>query len=108
MEEHALYLFTIKQVATIALTSRGSLSIKDREKFFAMNYVCEADLREELQTLRTFKYPDSVLPYITSVLEHVKAVIGLRIPVEPGVTFPLALTRNDPPIDDDWKRVLYR
>ena len=87
---------------------RGSLSAKDREKALALNAVCEGDLRDELPTLRSSRYPDSLLPYVTSVMEHVRAVINLRIPIESNVSFPFAPTWNDPPIDDDWQRILYR
>ena len=41
MEEHAFYLFTIKCVTSVSLTSRSSLSAKDREKALAMCLVAE-------------------------------------------------------------------
>ena len=41
-------------------------------------------------------------------MEHVRAVINLRIPIESHVIFLLALTWNDPPIDVDWHRILDR
>ena len=55
---------------------------------------------DEFGSLKSFRYPDSLLPYITSVLEHCRAIIDLRVPVEVDVIFPLAPTWNEPPIDD--------
>ena len=110
MEEHVFYLFTIKCVASVSLTSRSSLSAKDREKALAMCLVAERDLRDELSTMKTFMYPDSLLPYVTSTLEHIKGVIELRVPMAEGATFPLAprWSREEMPIDDDWERTMYR
>ena len=110
MEEHALYLFTIKCVTSVSLTSRSSLSAKDRKKALAMCLVAERDMRDELSTMKTFKYPDSLLPYVTSTLEHIKGVIELRVPMAEGATFPLAPTwsLDNMPIDDDWARTMYK
>ena len=110
MEEHAFYLFTIKFVTSVSLTSRSSLSAKDREKALAMCLVAERDMRDELSTMKTFKYPDSLLPYVTSTLEHIKGVIELRVPMADGATFPLATTwsLDNMPIDDDWARTMYK
>ena len=66
------YLFAIKCVASLSLTSRSSLNVKNQEKSLAMNLVAERDLRDEFFTLKSFCYPDSLLPYITSVLGHCK------------------------------------
>ena len=110
MEEHSFYLFTINCVASVSLKSRSSLSIKDREKALAMCLVAERDMRDELFTLKSFRYPDSLLPYITFSLEHCKAVINLRVPMDEATTFPLAPTwsPDEMPIDHDWKRAMYK
>ena len=110
MEEHSFYLFTIKCVASVSMTSRSSLSVKDREKTLAMCLVAEKDMRDELSTLKSFRYPDSLLPYITSSLEHCKGVIEIRVPMDETTTFPLAptWTLDQMPIDDDWKRSMYK
>ena len=110
MEEHAFYLFTIKCVTSVSLTSRSSLSAKDREKALAMCLVAERDMRDELSTMKTFRYTDALLPYVTSTLEHIKGVIEIRVPMADGTTFPLAptWTLDNMPIDDDWERVMYR
>ena len=62
-----------------------------------MASVCTDDMREELQHYKTFRHDDSQLPYVSSVLEHVKAIISLRIPLDKDLTFPLAPTWNSPP-----------
>ena len=77
MGEHSCYLFTIKRVASVSLKSQSSLSIKDREKALAMCLVAERDVRDEPFTIKSFRHPDSLLPYITSTLEHSKAIINL-------------------------------
>ena len=107
MEEHSFYLFTI---ASVSLKSRSSLSIKDREKALAMCLVAERDMRDELFTLKSFRYPDSLLPYITSTLEHCKAIINLRMPMDSTSTLPLAPTwsADNMPIDDDWDRTMHK
>ena len=48
MEEHSFYLITIKCVTSVSMTSRSSLSVKDREKALAMCLVAERDMRDEL------------------------------------------------------------
>ena len=75
-----------------------------------MCLVAERDMRDELSTLKIFRYPDSLLPYITSSLEHVKGVIDIRVPMDEATTFPLAptWTLDQMPIDDDWKRSMYK
>ena len=105
-----LLLFTIKCVASVSMKSWSSLSVKDREKALAMCLVAEKDMHDELFTLKSFRYPDSLLPYITSSLEHCKAVINLRVPMDEATSFPLAPTwsPDDMPIDDDWKRAMYK
>ena len=64
MEEHTFYLFTIKCVATTSLEARSNLSVKDREKTLAMNPIAKRDLRDERFTFKSFRYPDSLLPYV--------------------------------------------
>ena len=110
MEEHSFYLFTMKCVASVSMTSRSSLSNKDREKALAMCPVAERDMRDELPFLKTFRYPDSLLPYITSSLEHCRGVIEIRVPMDDTTTFLLAptWTPEQMPIDDDWKRSMYK
>ena len=97
MEEHVFYLFTIKCLASVSITSRSSLSAKDREKALAMCLVAERDMRDELSTMKTFKYPDSLLPYVTSTLEHIKGVIELRVPMSDGATFGISHLRQSGP-----------
>ena len=65
MEEHSFYLFTIKCVTSVSMTSRSSLSSKDREKALAMGLVAERDMRDEFSTMKTFRYTDALLPYVT-------------------------------------------
>ena len=108
MEEHSFHSFAIKCVASASLTSRSSLSVKDRGKSLAMSLVVERDLRDELLTLKSLRSPDSLLPYMTSVLEHCKAVINLRVPVEVSSTCHMAPMWTEMPIDDDWDRVMYQ
>ena len=110
MEEHTFYLFTIKCVTSVSMTSRSSLSAKDREKALAMCLVAERDMRDELSTMKTFRYTDALLPYVTSTLEHIKSVIEIRVPMAEGTTFPLAPTwsLDNMPIDDDWVRTMYK
>ena len=52
-----------------------------------MCLVAERDMRDELFTLKSFRYPDSLLPYIISSLEHCKAMINLRVPMDEATTF---------------------
>ena len=90
MEEHSFYLFTIKCVASVSMTSR--------------------DMRDEMATLKSLRYPDSLLPHITSSLEHCRGVIEVRVPMDEATTFPLAptWTPHQMPIDEDWKRSMYK
>ena len=96
---HSFYLFTIKCVTSVSMTSRSSLSSKDREKALAMCLVAERDMRDELSTMKTFRYTDALLPYVTS-----------RVPMVDGTTFILApsWTLDQMPIDDDWERAMYK
>ena len=73
-----------------------------------MCLVAERDMRDELFTLKSFRYPDSLLPYITSTLEHCRAIIDLRVLMDATSTFPLAPTRSvdNMPIDDEWERTM--
>ena len=75
-----------------------------------MCLVAERDMRDELSTMKTFRYADALLPYVTSTLEHIKGVIEIRVPMAEGTTFPLAptWTLDNMPIDDDWERAMYR
>ena len=68
------------------------------------------DMRDELATMKTFRYTDALLPYVTSTLEHIKGGIEIRVPMADGTTFLLAptWTLHNMPIDDDWERVMYR
>ena len=97
MEEHSFDLFLVKSVVTLCIRSRSSLSVQNREKTLAMASVCTNDMREHYKTLR---HDDSQLPYVTSVLEHVKAIISLQIPLDKDFTFPLAPTWISPPSDN--------
>ena len=72
----------------MSLKSRSSFSVKDQEKALVICLVAEHDMRDELFTLKSFRYPDSLLPYITSTLEHCKAIINLRVPMDATSTFP--------------------
>ena len=100
--------FLIKVMATRSIWSRGSLALHDREKSLAMVTVCTDDLKKELQHYTSFRHDDSQLPYVTSVLEHFKAIIVLRMPLDKDFTFPLAPNWNVPPVDDKWARSYYR
>ena len=62
MEEDSFYLFAIKCVASVSLKARPNLSVKDSVKSLAMSLMAERDLRDELFTLKSFHYPDSLLP----------------------------------------------
>ena len=75
-----------------------------------MCLMAEHDVRDELCTLKSFRYLDSLLPYITSTLEHCKAIINLRAPMDATSTFPLAPTwsADNMPIDADWERTMYK
>ena len=106
MEEHCFCLFLIKVMASRSILTRSSLSLPDREKSLAMCAVCTDDLKEELQHYSSFRHDDSQLPYVCSVLEHCKAVISLRLPLEKDFTFPLAPNWNTPPLDDKLAEVI--
>ena len=73
-----------------------------------MASVCTDDMRDELQFYRTFRHDDDQFPYVSSVLEHVKAIISLRIPLDKDFTFPLDPTWNSPPTDDKWPKTYDR
>ena len=88
MEEHSFYLFLVKVMATRSIRSRSSLFLQDREKSLATVSVCTDDLHDELQFYRSFRHDDSQLPYVTAVLEHVKAIISLRMSLDKDFTFP--------------------
>ena len=104
IEEHSFYLFLVKVIATRSIRSRSSLALRDREKSLAMVSVCTDDLRNELQFYCSFRHDDSQLPYVTAMLEHVKAIISLRTPLDKDFPFPLAPNWNSPLTDDKWPR----
>ena len=79
--------------------------MQNRKKTFAMASVCTDDMREHYKTLRL---DDSQLPYVTSVLEHVKAIISLQMPLDKDFTFPLVPTWTSPPSDNKWPRTYYK
>ena len=108
MEEHSFYLFLIKVMATRSIRARSSLSLSDRKKSLAMASVCTDDLRAELQFYKSFKHDDSQMPYVASVLEHVRSIVSLHMPLDKDFTFPLAPNWNTPPVDDKWQRSYYR
>ena len=108
MEEHNFYLFLIKVMATRSIRARSSLSLQDREKSLAMASVCTDDLRAELQFYKSFKHDDSQLPYVAAVLEHVRSIVSLHMPLDKDFTFPLAPSWNTPPVDEKWQRSYYR
>ena len=108
MEEHCFYLFLIKSMASRSILMRSSLSLQDRELSLAMSAVCSDDLKEELQHYSSFRHDDEQLPYVCSVLEHCKALIHLRLPLQKDSTFPLAPNWNAVPTDDSWQRSFYK
>ena len=108
MEEHSFYLFLIKVMATRSIRAGSSLSLQDREKSLAMASVCTDDLRVELQFYKSFKHDDSQLPYVASVLEHVRSIVSLHMPLDKDLTFPLAPSWNTPLVDENWQRSYYR
>ena len=108
MEEHCFYLFLIKSMASRSILMRSSLSLQDRELSLAMSAVCSDDLKEELQYYSSFRHDDEQLPYVCSVLEHCKALIHLRLPLQKDSTFPLAPNWNTVPTDDSWQRSFYK
>ena len=69
-----------------------------------MASVCTDDMRDELQRYKSLRHDDSMLLHVTPVLEHVKAIISLQIPLDKDFTFPLAPAWNSPPSDDKWPR----
>ena len=84
--------------------NRSSLSIQDWEEVLAMASVCTHDMREELQYFRSFRHDDDLSPYVFPVLEHVKAVLSLRIPFVGDFIFSLVPAWNAVPTDDQWPR----
>ena len=91
-EEHAFYLFATKVLASLCITTPSRFSGQDRELLFVMAQVCDGDLFDELARVQTFSFPDGKSLYVAAVIDHVKSILKLRVPLPEGFTFHKAPT----------------
>ena len=88
MEEHTFYLFIYMTLATLSIRSPTSLSATDRESVSARLHIYKQDLIDEIGHFKAFsKVNDQAWLVSEGVLAHVRSVIGLRFPLNPGYSF---------------------
>ena len=71
LEEHAFYLFAVKCLATLCITTPSKFSSPDRELLLVMAQVCAGDLFDERSHVKVFRFSDGKSLYVASVLDHV-------------------------------------
>ena len=91
-EEHAFYLFATKVLASLCITTPSRFSGQDRELLFVMAQVCDGDLTDELARVQRFKFADGKSLYVAAVIDHVRSILKLRVPLPEGFTFHKAPT----------------
>ena len=88
MEEHTFYLFIYMLLGSMTIRSPTSFSVADREAISARLHVYKQDLVDEISHFKAFsKVNDQAWMVSEGVLAHVRSVIGLRFPLNPGYTF---------------------
>ena len=107
LEEHAFYLFAVKCLATLCITTPSKFSGPDRELLFVMAQVCDGDLFDELAHVKVYRFSDGKSLYVASVLDHVRSVLRLRVPLPTGFTFHKAPSWATIP-EDGLDPVLFR
>ena len=106
-EEHAFYLFATKVLASLCITTPSRFSGQDRELLFVMAQVCDGDLFDELAHVQSFRFPDGKSLYVAAVIDHVRSILRLRVPLPEGFTFHKAPTWATMP-QDGLDPVLYK
>ena len=89
LEEHSFYLFAVKCLATLCIKSPSKFSSGDRELILVMAQVCDGDLFDELSHVKVFRLPDAKSIYVTSVIDHVRSILCLRVPCQMALYLPL-------------------
>ena len=88
MEEHTFYLFIYMTLATLSIRSPSSFSAADREAISARLHIYKQDLVDEVGHYNAFsKVSDQAWLVSEGILAHVRSVVGLRFPLNPGYTF---------------------
>ena len=49
--------------------------------------VCDGDLSDELGQARSFRYPDTMSLHVVAVMDHVRSILRLRVPLPSGFAF---------------------
>ena len=90
MEEHTFYLYIYMALATLSIRSPSSFSLSDREAISARLHIYKQDLVDEISHYKAFsKVNDQAWMVSEGVLAHVRSLVGLRFPLNPGysITF---------------------
>ena len=87
LEEHSFYLLAIKSLSTVSIKTPSKFTSGDREFLVVMAQVCDGDLSDELGHVRSFHYPDHMSLYVAAVMDQVRSILRLRVPLPVGFTF---------------------
>ena len=87
LEKQSFYQFAIKSLATVSIKTPSKLTPSDRELLLVMVKFCDGDLFDELSHVRPCCYPDHMSLYVAAVIDHVRSIFYLRVPLPVGFTF---------------------
>ena len=109
LEEHTFYLFIYMTLATLSIRSPNSLSVTDRESVSARLHIYKQDLIDEIGHFKAFsKVNDQAWLVSEGVLAHVRSVVGLRFPLNPGYSFMRAPDWTTMPRSIQESRVFFK
>ena len=87
LEEHSFYIFVIKCLATVCIKTPSKVGTGDRELLLFVVQVCDGDLFDELSHVKVLRFPDSQSICVAAVIDHVRSILRLRVPLPDGFTF---------------------
>ena len=87
LEEHSFYLFAVKFLATLCITTPSKFSSPDRELLLVMAQVCDGDLSDELGHVKVFCFSDAKSIYVASVIDHVRSICVCVCPCQMALPF---------------------
>ena len=81
-------LFIYMLLGSMTIRSPTSFSVADREAISARLHIYKQDLIDEISHFKAFsKVNDQAWMVSEGVLAHVRSVVGLRFPLNPGYSF---------------------
>ena len=87
LEEHSFYIFAVKVLAALCIKISSRFSSPDRELLLVMAQVCHGDLFDELARVKVFRFPDAKSIHVAAVIDHVRSILRLRVPLPDGFPF---------------------